>query len=106
MEDVWKPVDKIGNLLPRVLAKQPASGRVVEMRARLAFAEVLGPELAAQCETMDLRGSVLTVITSNPALAHQLRLDNQVLVERLNLQQPGRKIREIKVRTGRAHSTG
>ena len=102
MEGLWKPVDRIGKLLPKVLARQPASGRVIEMRARLAFAEVLGEELAAQCESMDLRGSVLTVITSNPALAHQLRLDAQLLVDRLNAQQPGRNIRELRVRTGRA----
>ena len=99
--DEWKPVDRIGKLLPRVLAKQPSSGRVIEMRARLAFAEILGAALAADCETLELHGSVLTVVTPNPALAHQLRLDAEQLLERLNLASPGRRIRTLKVRTGR-----
>jgi Dna[CI] antecedent, DciA len=101
VEDVWKPVDRIGKLLPRVLAKQPSSGRVIEMRAKLAFAEILGPALAADCESLELHGSALTVTTPNPALAHQLRLDAEQLLERLNGSSPGRRIRTLKVRTGR-----
>jgi hypothetical protein len=71
------------------------------MRARLAFVEILGPALAADCETLELHGSSLTITTPNPALAHQLRLDAQQLLERLNLASPGRTIRTLKVRTGR-----
>lgn len=94
-------MDRIGKLLPKVLAKQPASGRVIEMRARLAFAEILGGDLARDCERLELHGSTLTVITPNPALAHQLRLDAEQLLERLNAATPGRRIRSLKVRTGR-----
>lgn len=94
-------MDRIGSLLPKVLARQPSSGRVIEMRARLAFAEILGPALAADCETIELHGSALTVTTPNPALAHQLRLDTDQLLERLNQASPGRAIRTLKVRTGR-----
>lgn len=88
-------------MLPRVLARQPDSGRVVEMRARLAFAEVLGPALAADCELIELRGTALTVTTPNPALAHQLRLDADQLLARLNGAFTGRTIKALKVRTGR-----
>lgn len=95
-------MDRIGKLLPRVLAKQPASGRVIEMRVRLAFAEILGPALAADCEEIEIRGSTLTVITPNPALAHQLRVDTEQLLGRLNESSPGRRIRTLKVRTGRS----
>ncbi|HVD01097.1 MAG TPA: DUF721 domain-containing protein [Candidatus Dormibacteraeota bacterium] len=94
-------MDRIGKLLPRVLAKQPSSGRVVEMRARLAVAEILGSALAADCESIELHGSALTITTPNPALAHQLRLDCDQLLERLNQASPGRTIRILKVRTGR-----
>ena len=105
MEGVWKPVDRLGRLLPKVLAKQPSSGRVIEMRARLAFAEILGPALAADCESLELHGSALTVTTPNPALAHQLRLDAEQLLERLNDSSPGRRIRTLKVRTGRRNAS-
>jgi hypothetical protein len=95
-------MDRLGKLLPKVLSRQPAAGRIVELRAQLAFAEILGPALAADCEKLELRGSVLTVITGNPALAHQLRLDTAELLERLNAASLGRQVRALKVRTGRA----
>ena len=44
-------------------------------------ARTASPALAADCETLELHGSALTVTTPNPALAHQLRLD----AERLKL---------------------
>ena len=98
-------MDRIGKLLPKVLARQPGSGPVIEMRTRLAMAEILGSALAGECETMELHGSTLTVVTPNPALAHQLRLDATELLERLNRAAPGRVIRALKVRTGRRGAT-
>jgi hypothetical protein len=95
-------VDKLGNLLPRVLAKQPGRGRITELRVRMAFAALLGSELASSCESIEVRGGTLTVSTSNPALAHQLRLDSVELLARLNGEQLGRRLKEIRVRTGRA----
>ena len=95
-------MDKLGKLLPKVLARQPNAIRVAELRVRQTFAELVGPELAGYCESIELRGSTLTVTTSNPALAHQLRLDSGELMTRLNENPPGRKLRAIKVRTGRA----
>ncbi len=71
------------------------------MRAGLAFRGLLGPELAPECESVELHGTALTVITRNSALAHQLRLDAEVLLQRLNAANPGRRIREIRVRSGR-----
>jgi predicted nucleic acid-binding Zn ribbon protein len=76
------------------------------MRVRLAFAGLLGPSLAAECETIEVRGSTLTVSTPNPALAHQLRLDTEQLLERLNAATPGRVLRTLKIRTGRHPAAG
>lgn len=97
-------MDKLGNILPRVLAKQPRPGRIVELRVRLALGEILGSDLAAACETLEVRGGVLTVTTANPALAHQLRMDGESLLARLNAQGLGRRFREVRIRTGRASS--
>lgn len=79
---------------------------MVELRLRRLFTDLIGADLALHCETIDVRGSTLTVVTSNPALAHQLRLDSAMLMERLNEQSPGRRLRTIRVRTGRAPSSG
>lgn len=99
-------MDKLGNLLPRVLARQPGRGRITELRVRMAFAALLGHELASSCESIEVRGGTLTVSTSNPALAHQLRLDSVELLARLNGEQLGRDLKLIRVRTGRAPGSG
>ena len=99
-------MDKLGKVLPKVLRKQPGAARVTEMRVRLAFIEVLGQELAAVCDTVELRGSTLSVTTGNPALAHQLRLDAERLLERLNEHPQGRLLKVLKVQTGRRAGGG
>lgn len=96
-------MDKLGKILPRVLAKQPNRGRIVEARVRGAFAEVLGADLAAMCESIDLRGGALTVVTSSPALAHQLQAEAATLLDRLNGMLVGRTVTRLQVRTGRSH---
>ncbi|MEA2655884.1 MAG: hypothetical protein QOI23_1249, partial [Chloroflexota bacterium] len=44
----------------------------------------------------------LVVTTSSPALAHQLRLDSETIVTRLNGLDLGRKVRTLRVRIGRS----
>jgi hypothetical protein len=94
-------VDKLGNLLPKVLARQPSRGRVTEIRVKLAFAELLGADLVARCETVEVQGSTLTVATANPALAHQLRIDAEELLRRLNQLHLGRSLKSLRVQVGR-----
>lgn len=74
---------------------------MIALQVGLRFREMIGPTLAADCEEVELHGSVLTIVTRNPALAHQFRLDTDTLLARLN--QPGapRVVRELRVRTGR-----
>lgn len=95
-------MDRLAKVLPRVLAKQPRAGLVAEFRLRQAFREVLGEALAMACETIEVRGSTVSISTGNPALAHQLRLDAEELMQRLNAQaRPSRPVLAIKVRVGR-----
>ena len=94
-------MDKLGKLLPTVVARQPGAAVLVEHRLRLAFREVVGEALAARCESVEVRGSTLLVTTSNPALAHQLRLDAERLLERVNQESRlPRRVRAVKVRVG------
>jgi hypothetical protein len=95
-------VDRLSKVLPRVLARQPRSNLVVEYRLRQAFREVLGDSLASACETIEVRGATVSVTTANPALAHQLRLDSEELMARLNASSKlARPVRAIRVRIGR-----
>ena len=99
-------MDKVGKVLPRVLARQPNNRQISELRIRIAFLELMGPELAASCQEVDMRGGTLAVATDNPALAHQLRLDADSLLQRLNAMALPRRVRALRVRSGRGPANG
>jgi hypothetical protein len=94
-------VDKLGNLLAKVVSRQPGATQIAEHRVRIAFRNVVGESLADGCESIEVRGATLSISTSNPALAHQLRLDAERLMQRLNEESRlKRRIRVIRVRVG------
>jgi len=95
-------VDKLGNILPRVLRRQPGGARLLGTQVAAAFRMVIGPEPARLCDEVELKAGVLLVTTSSPALAHQLRLDAETVVRRLNDLNLGRKVRTLRVRIGRS----
>jgi len=72
------------------------------MQVATAFRVLIGPEVARLCDEVELRAGTLLVTTSSPALAHQLRLDAETIVSRLNQTELGRKVRSLRVRIGRA----
>src|SRR2546425_12226691 len=86
-----KPVDKLGNILPRVLRRQPGGGRMLGTQVAVAFKAMIGSEPAGLCDEVDLKSGTLLVTTSSPALAHQLRLHAETIIERLNGLDPGRR---------------
>ena len=71
-----------------------------------AFRTLMGPEVAVFCEEVELRSGALLVTTSNPALAHQLRLDAEKIIERMNGLDLGRKVRTLRVQIGRSGMNG
>ena len=93
-------MDKLGNILPRVLRRQPGGGRLIGTQVASAFRGLIGPDPAQLCDEVELQSGTLVVTTSSPALAHQLRLDAQTIVDRLNALQLGRKVRVLRVRIG------
>ena len=95
-------MDKLGNILPRVLRRQPGGGRLLGTQVAAAFRTVIGSEPAALCDEVELRSGTLLVTTSSPALAHQLRLDAEMIVARLNGLALGRRVRTLRVRIGRS----
>ena len=67
-----------------------------------AFKTIIGSEPARLCDDVELRSGTLVITTSSPALAHQLRLDAETIIERLNAQELGRRVRLLRVRIGRS----
>jgi hypothetical protein len=100
MEAGSSPVDKLGNILPRVLRRQPRGTELMGTQVATAFRTVIGAEPASLCDEIELHSGTLVVTTSSPALAHQLRLDSETIIGRLNGLELGRKVRSIRVRIG------
>ena len=94
-------MDKLGNILPRVIRRQPGGGRLLGTQVAVAFRALVGSEPAKLCDEVELRSGTLVVTTSSPALAHQLRLDAETIIDRLNGMALGRRVRTIRVRIGR-----
>src|SRR5207245_9381705 len=78
------PVDTLGNILPRVLRRQPGGGRMLGTQVAAAFKAMIGSEPARLCDEVELKSGTLLVTVSSPALAHQLRLDAEVIIARLD----------------------
>ena len=95
-------MDKLGNILPGILRRQPGGGRLLGGQVAAAFRAMIGPEVSRLCEEVDLRSGTLVVTTSSPALAHQLRLDAETIVARLDAANLGRRVRALRVRIGRS----
>lgn len=94
-------MDKLGNILPRIVRRQPGGARLMGMQVAVAFRVLLGPEVARLCDEVELKAGTLLVTTSSPALAHQLRLDAETILARLNQPELGHKVRTLRVRIGR-----
>jgi hypothetical protein len=101
----FRPVDKLGNILPRILRRQPGGTRILGAQVAVAFRTLLGPDVARLCDAVELRSGTLLVTTSSPALAHQLRLDAETIVARLNRPDLGRRVRTLRVRIGNSSPT-
>jgi hypothetical protein len=95
-------VDKLGNILPKVLRRQPGGSRLLGTQMAAAFKAMIGSEPARLCDEVELKSGTLLVTTSSPALAHQLRLDAETIIDRLNGLDLGRRVRSVRVRIGRS----
>jgi Dna[CI] antecedent, DciA len=85
-------VDKLGNILPRIVRKQPGGHRLMGSQVVAAFRSLLGPDIARLCDEVELRAGILLVTTSSPA---------ESILVRLNRPELGRKVKTLRVRIGR-----
>src|SRR5258708_2407512 len=56
-----QPVDKLGNILPRVLRRQPGGGRLLGTQVASAFRTLIGPDPARLCDEVELHSGTLVV---------------------------------------------
>src|ERR1700674_5380884 len=67
-----KPVDKLGNILPRVLRRQPGGAKFLGVQVATAFRMVIGVEPAGLCDEIELHSGTLLATTPSPPLADHL----------------------------------
>ena len=97
-------MDKLGNILPKIIRRQPGGARLMGAQVAAAFRVLIGPDVSGLCDEVELRSGTLVITTSSPALAHQLRLDAETILGRLNQPGAGRRVRVLRVRIGRSTS--
>lgn len=89
-------MDRLGRVLPGVLAKQPGAERLAEIRVGMAVRAVLG-ELSAACVEIAVTGTTLRLTVTDPQLAGQLRAEAAGLLARVNEGSRTRPVRRLSV---------
>ncbi len=78
-------MEGIDSVLPRVLRRMGVAGHVREAQACRAFEDVCGEFLRPHVRALRLEGGVLVVACAHPAVAHQLQLEVQPVLDAVNL---------------------
>jgi predicted nucleic acid-binding Zn ribbon protein len=89
---------KVGAALPQAIKALGISRRTREAQALWLWPQLVGPHLAAETAALKLNGGTLWVSASSSALAHQLHIERQRLVEGLNQLIGAQVVRDIRFR--------
>ena len=84
--------------LPGTLKALGIARRTREAQALWLWREVVGPDLARETTALKLAGGTLWVAASSTPLAHQLHLERNTILERLNARIGSTVVREIRFR--------
>lgn len=82
-------MEGIEAILPRVLRRLGATGRVRQVRVEAAFARACGDFLRPHVRVYAVERSVLVLACAHPAVAHQLQIEAPGLLERINAEVGG-----------------
>jgi predicted nucleic acid-binding Zn ribbon protein len=86
----------LGAALEDLLARREARVRAKERLAALVWRECVGTFYAERTEVTGVSRGTLYVWCSSPALAHQLSLDAEDVIRRLNAELAGEYIKELR----------
>jgi predicted nucleic acid-binding Zn ribbon protein len=89
---------KLGAALPQAIKALGISRRTREAQALWLWPQLVGPHLASETAALKLSGGTLWVSASSSALAHQLHLEKQRLLEGLNQLIGAPVVRDIRFR--------
>jgi predicted nucleic acid-binding Zn ribbon protein len=95
-------VTSLGVALEDLLARREARARVKERLSALVWRDCVGTFYAARTLVTRVERGVMHVWCNSPALAHQLSLDAEEIIRRVNAELAGEYIKEIRpTSTGR-----
>jgi predicted nucleic acid-binding Zn ribbon protein len=87
--------------LEELLARTESRARVKERLAALVWPECVGEFYAERTQVTRVHRGIMYVWCNSPALAHQLSLDTEQIVRRVNAALHGRYIKELRPATTR-----
>lgn len=91
--------ERIGDALPRFLARRGLTEGVSQAAAAVAWAEVVGPQVAQDAVAESCEGGTLTVVTLEATHRHTLQAMSRKIVARLNQHLGAEVVRRIRFRT-------
>jgi len=89
------PLEPVGPLLQRLLARLGLDRRLEEYRAVEAWPEVVGPVIAAQTRAVGVREGVLFVDVASSVWMQELSVLRDSIAERLNARLGAPRVRKI-----------
>ncbi len=89
---------KLGAALPQAIKALGISRRTREAQALWLWPQLVGPHLAGETAALKLSGGTRWVSASSSALAHQLHLEKQRLLDGLNQLIGAQVVRDIRFR--------
>lgn len=89
---------KLGDALPGTIRSLGIARRTREAQVLWFWPQVIGAELATETTALKLTGGTLWVSASSTPLAHQLHLERQRLMDRLNARIGTLVVRDIRFR--------
>ncbi len=86
----------VGEVINELLRHEHLDTEFAEHRAAMLWSQVVGPGINRYTISRDVRGGVMTVRISSASLRHELMMNRETLITRLNETVGSEVIKEIK----------
>lgn len=89
-------MEGIEAILPRVLRRMGATGKVRQVRIEAAFAKVCGDYIRPHVRVCSVERSVLVLACAHPAIAHQLQIESAAILDGINAEVGGTALTRLR----------
>ncbi len=94
--------ESVGKLVDQVLGDLGLDGVALAHRIGSQWEEIVGPQIAAHCRPLGIRGNVLELEVDSPVWSQQLQLRKPELLAKLGEALGGEAPRELRFQVGYA----